>query len=347
MAVISRFLYWWSLSLALATASSGQVPQGIAAPEHPVSQRKAPPRQAAALPVTSSKVTAVPAFSYLGPVQCDGDGSLFFHSAIEQFDDAAIFKLAQPDDSKSRMFKLPTNLFEANVFLAFAVSPSGTLYVLTQDQENVFQVFNFDSDGEVKSDAKPDTPDHLFPVSLAVLGNEALFLAGYYLQDAPENLRGKGYAALFDSSGRLLRDLTNRFSLERADPDPAAAYRSIAIRSAPDGNLYLLKAHTVLVISQSGEVVRRLRFTAPDQNEVAADLRVTAGLVSIELEPPNPTERIRPKYLVLDAMTGREYGYFARPEQDKGLTVCFTREAGFSFLDNEKKHFRLITSALR
>lgn len=335
------------LSLALATASSGQVSQGVAAPDHPVSQRKASPRQPAALEVTSSKITTVPAFSFYGPVQCDGKGSMFFRPAYAKDDDVAIFKLAQPDESNSRMFRLSPELSHANALFGFAVSPAGALYLLTQDQEDVFHVFTFDSDGEVKSDAKLDTPDHLYPYSLTVLVNETLLLAGHYLRDAPENLRGKGYAALFDSSGKLLRDLTSKFSSERTASDLGAAFKHIAISSAPDGNLYLLKADAVLVISQTGEVIRRLRFTVPDPKDEAFDLAVADGLVSIELEQPVLGKGLQPKYLVLDAMTGSEYGYFARPDATGGLSGCFTREAGFTFLDHEKNHLRLVTAGLR
>jgi hypothetical protein len=74
---------------------------------------------------------------------------------------------------------------------------------------------------------------------------------------------------------------------------------------------------------------------------------VTNGLVSIELEPPALGKGLQPKYLVLDAMTGREYGYFARPDASDGLLGCFTREIGFTFLEHEKNHLRLVTAALR
>ncbi len=347
--VVSRFVsHLMGLSLALATASGGQVSQGVAAPNHPVPQRKAPPRQAVPLTVTSSKITAVPAFAYYGAPQCDVDGNMFFRPAFSQ-DDVAIFKLAQPDESKSRMFRLSPELSHANAFLALAVSPSGTPYVLTQDREDILHVFSFDSDGEVKGDAKLDTPDHLFAYSLTVLGNETLLLVGHYQRDAPENLRGKGYAALFDSSGRMVRDLASKFSLERASSDPGPAFEHIAISYAPDGNLYLPKADAILAISQTGEVVRRLRFTIPDPRDVAVDLMAANGLVAVELgESPSLGKEAPTKYWVLDALTGREYGYFALPENaSHGVLACFTREAGFTFLGHEKNHFRVVTAALR
>lgn len=300
-----------------------------------------PPRQARALQVTSEKLLTVPAFGYWGLPLCDDGGNLYFEPAGRE--DPAVFKLLQPNESDSRMFEIPADISGSDALIDYAVTPSGVLYVLAQDAKQQSHVLSFNSDGAVKHDYKLETPEYVVVVNFSVFENDTILATGNYQREAPETLRGKAYAALFGSSGQLLKNLTTRLSLDTASSDPAGPLNRTSIRPSKDGNLYLLKQSALLVLSPGGEVVRRIKFAKPDPSAVALSFNVADGLVAVEFgDKPEAGKPVNPKYLVLNSATGKEYGYFSPPEEVKGKFACFSRSDGFLFVTAEKGNLKLI-----
>lgn len=276
---------------------------------------------------------------------CDDAGDLYFQPSGKA--DSAIFKLSQPDESNSRMFQIPSEGSESDSLIDYTVTPSGALYVLAQDVKQKFHVYSFEPDGGVKHNVKLETPDYALLVDFAVFDNDTILGTGYYQRDAPGTLHGKSYAVLFDQSGQLLKDMTSRFSLDATSSDQTGPLNHISIRPGKDGNLYLLGSSAVLVISPSGEIIRRIKFVKPDPATAAVGLEVADGLVSIELgDKPAAGKPVRPRYLVLDATSGKEYGYFAPPEEVKGKLGRFSREEGFIFVAREKGNLKLISAKM-
>jgi hypothetical protein len=308
------------------------------------------PRQPRILKVTSTTATSVPAFLTLGPPRPDDAGDLFFrpYGFGVDSDQVAIFKLSLSDESQSKMFKIARGESGADHFIDFAVSASGRLYVLSEDVKDNFHVFSFDSDGDVKSNIKLDTPEHVFAMNLAVFENDTILVTGYYQTDSAGIPRGKSYAALFDSSGKVLRDTSRDFSLKDASSS-GAVFRNIQVRGSQDGNLYLLKIDSVLVLSPSGEIIRRIKFVKPDPADEPLGLMISGGLLAVEFgDEPSPGKRVNPKFLVLNSSTGKEYGFYAPPAEVNGMPARFTREDGFVFLKSDDKgKLQLLTAALQ
>jgi hypothetical protein len=95
------------------------------------------------------------------------------------------------------------------------------------------------------------------------------------------------------------------------------------------------------VLSPGGGIVRQIKFEKPDPASSVFGLSVADGLIAIELtNPPVPGKPMNPRYLMLDATTGKEYGYYAPPAK-VGKLARFSREEGFIFLGNEKGKFKL------
>jgi hypothetical protein len=327
-----------TLVLWLQVAGAGQ-----AAHTGKLTTRSSPVRQPRVLQVTSTKVLNTPAFGFYGVPLCDGSGNLYLSSL------SAVFKLSQLSDSENRTIRVPPDRAGlddgSNSMIAYAVTPSGGFYVLGEYVKQQFHVFSFDSDGGLKHDSKLEAPEGVLIVEFAVFEDETILAAGYYWQDAPKNVRGKSYAAIFDRSGQLLRDMTGVLSIDKTSPSLDIPIVAVPIQPGDDGNLYLLKESSVLVISPGGGIVRQIRFVSPDPDTHALGIRVADGLVVIELGYSLVGKPFTPKYLVMDATTGREYGYYAPPEKS-GRLARFSRDEGFVFLKTEKGKFALVSARM-
>jgi hypothetical protein len=252
-----------------------------------------------------------------------------------------IFELAQPDESGSKMFRVPFEISSKYDLIKFAVALSGRVYILGVNAANAFHLFRLESNGEAK-DSQLDTPVGAAATDIGVFANDTILVAGYYTQEAPQDLRGRSYAALFDSSGKLLGDLEQKLSGERPLLDPAR-YNGFSIRPGEDGNLYVLHSDSVLVVSPSGGVVRRLRLKKPDTQSDAVGLALSGRQICVELSSVTLGKSTKPTFLVLDATTGKDQGYFAPPEDLRANWVSFTSQDGFVFLGGDKGKLKIFT----
>ena len=305
-----------------------------------------PPRRPTTLNVSSVIDTGVPVFPFLGQPKADGDGDLFF--LPDGYDGVAIFELTLPDPSRSRMYRMAPGNSGADFYMGSAVSPSGTLHVLAEDVKKNFRIFTFDSNGDVKRSTRLDAPEAVSLLAFAVFQNDSFLVIGYRNATSGKAER-KSYAALFSSSGTLLRDLTKGFGLKSGGLDAVGSVRDVPVVASEDGNLYLLGTDRVLVVSRSGEVVRRIKVPRPDPEKEPLQLWVSGGLLGVKLgDYPGVDKAVNPTFLVLDASTGREYGYFAPPAEARDMMpVRFTREGGFAFLEvDEQRKIRILTAGL-
>lgn len=315
---------------------------------HPAAKQLtvAPIHQAHTLQVTSTRVLTTRAFGFTGPLLSDDNGNLYFA------EDSGVFKLSQLKESSSKMIQTPPDKSGADdsgldALIDYAVTPSGTLFMLAQDAKQQLHIFSFDSDGNEKHDTKLEIPENVLIVDFAVFDNETILVTGFYSRNAPEALRGKSYAAIFDQSGQWLKDMTRRISVDAVSSDSDGPLTYVYMRPGKDGNLYLLKPSAVLVISPGGEIVRRIKFVKPDPSLEAIGLNIADGVVLIELgDKPAPGTHRNPKYLVLDTATGKKYGFYAQPSEVKGRLASFSREEGFLFVSDEKGTFKLVSAKM-
>jgi hypothetical protein len=342
---VIRILALASLSawMGLGERSAAQGALNPARPaEAGVRSNPASRRQPKVLHPSSARTTIVPEFSFVGLPQTDEAGNLYFQLG-PLHDAPKIFRLVRSDEGSSEIFRLPAE-FSQNDPIDFTVTASGHVYLLTLDRKNLYHAIRLEADGNAK-ETKLDAPEGLWLSAVGVFDNDTILVVGHYGPDAPENLRGTQYAALFDSSGKRLSDLRKRLSARKPISDTTLKYNGYTIRPGMDGNLYLLEPNSVLAISASGAMVRRLKFVKPDPEDDAIGLSVSGGLLCIELNKVEPDKLVKPKFLVLDAATGRDLGYFAPPDE-KSEWIGFTRDEGFIFREEQVDKVKFFTAAM-
>lgn len=297
---------------------------------------------------TSENKIGVPPFSFFDQPQCDDDGDVFFHLSSGSYRVARIFELTT-DTDKSVLYKLPPDLAQYVAFEDFAVSPSGELYVLGQAKEgsedsDVHQyVFRFsDSDGSMTDKVRLETPSpYLIGDTFTVLESGGFLFAGRFVKGATEP--GKRYSALFDSSGRMMKNLDAQGKIV------GAAVAGTAATRGKNGYAYLVSQGEVLEIPPGGDPIRRIPFTNPDPGADPAGIQVSQGLISITLSKANKEGQIEPRYLLLDAVTGAVHGYYEPSGELGNEMLCFSRKTGYTFLHRTKdgNSLQVITAALR
>ncbi|HET9365742.1 MAG TPA: hypothetical protein VFP71_12100 [Candidatus Angelobacter sp.] len=306
-----------------------------------------PPEQPRPLVASSVKSLQIPVFSSYGESFCDSDGNMFFHGAVDAstFNGSPIMKISH-DGESTTYYKPSGNTGDQPVyFMSFTVSPAGTVRELAEVKDGVV-VLAFDSDGNESSRTTLDVPDHVAPQEFSSFENGEMVFYGYYDKDAPEALRGRRYIGIFAPSGKLIKKIDDA---EHLDLDQFSKHlRGGAATLGSDGNVYLLRDKDVVVISQSGEVLRRFPFNKNPSDAIADNIVYSDGLLAIFLSVTQKgTPFLQRRYLILDSSSGEQRGFYAPANDADGVDVCFSRKEGFTFLHNIKDTLYLIQAPLR
>ena len=306
--------------------------------------RTSAPDEPRVLQPGSPKPVPVPPFSVFRESKCDSSGNLYFAVGGNTHRLGPLIEISH-DGGASTAFAPPTpeklDPGDEIGFRDFAVTPSGRVYELLQNtNEQGIVVIEFDSDGSVKHTTKPTTPDGLAVRSLTVFDDGTALLRGF-IQRRSEADSAQAYVALFDASGKLRKELTDFPDFHLSVLRTALQDEGIAV--GQDANAYLLDANFISVISESGEIVRRMPYQKPDPALVARGLMLSDGLIATRLMQVNGSE-FTPRYLVVRADTGETTGYYALPGETPEMGVCFSRTGGFTFLTEpflSRQNFKL------
>lgn len=293
----------------------------------------------------SSQSLDVPPFRFYQPAQSDKDGNLFFHVDAGSFRKAVILKLAVPSGDPT-LYTLSDEDDQNIVFGNFSVTPFGQVVILGQGRDSRIYAIRFSSKGTATTKTVLDFPEHMSFGSFVAFESGSMLVSGFYLPDAPEELRGKSFMAIFDESGKMRK----QFDRELDKVDLSTVFRRLREGNAtvgPDGNLYFLASDKVIVMSESGEIVRRLTYEKP-AGGTASKIAVSHNLLAIWLLK-EVKDRVTSEYLVLDLFTGRPFGFYAPAEEisNAGMAVSFSNQQGFTFLDSRDGHVKLISAPLR
>src|SRR5262249_19241266 len=90
-----------------------------------------------------------------------------------------------------------------------------------------------------------------------------MLFSGAYTQKALPDLRGKKYAAVFQPSGKLLKRFDSTGQDAKPDPEDSSRLPEGALIMGTDGNAYLLTADKVLVVSPSGQILKKYLSSNP------------------------------------------------------------------------------------
>jgi len=295
----------------------------------------------------SSVAWPVPAFPATGNPQCDADGNLYFKASLG-LTDTGLTKVAH-DGSKNHFYKSPGADADSKYyqFSQFNVTPSGDVRVLARSSSYDAYVFLFDPDFSGASKTKLELPEHLRVGSFAAFESGTILVTGYFDEHADKKAQGKSYAALFQASGKLKIVVAGRF----ANVDLASVRKKLSEGGAAlgeDGFLYLLRPDEIVVISESGTIVRRMPFKKPNPELLAVRALVSGGLVVVDLLKSEALgKEFKAQFLVLNASTGERVGLY-EPEPALGNTLlCFSRSTGFAFLSMRDDRVMLSTAPLR
>jgi hypothetical protein len=102
------------------------------------------------------------------------------------------------------------------------------------------------------------------------------------------------------------------------------------------------------VISESGRIMRRIRFQKPG-GVSAVKIAVSQNLLSIWLLKAGEKKSVTADYLVLDLFTGKPFGYYVAGKElgSAAIAVSFTSHEGFTFFDTQNGHVDFISAPLR
>lgn len=296
---------------------------------------------------TSSTTWPVPMFSAQGHPQCDADGNLFFRISLS-LSDTSFLEIAA-DGLKYHLFEMPANNADSTSyrFGQFNVTPSGELRVLTYGSDQKLHVFLFHADFSGTTKTKLESPAYLHVDSFATFGSGAILVTGFFTKAAGKEHEGKRYTAIFAQSGKLNAVL----GLQQEDVDFGSVGKKFAEGGAAlgeEGFLYLLRPNEILVISESGTVVRRVPFKKPSPELLATRIDVSGGLVDVELvKVQGMGKPIKTQFLVLNASTGERVAYY-EPEPALGNNMlCFSRTTGFVFFTVRNDKSTALTAAIR
>jgi hypothetical protein len=297
------------------------------------------------LQIGSTQSMEAPPFSFYGAAQSDKAGNLFFHISAGSYRRPVVLKLDRSSGDPT-LYSLDDTDMQKAVFRQFSVTPAGQVSILCQMTDGKFYVLRFSSKGTLLEKIPMDLPEQLSTESFVAFDSGTFLLSGFYGGQAEPELRGKGFMALFAESGKMLKKFSSAESVDLKSVSQRISEGGATV--GPDGNIYLLQASQVLVISESGKIVRRIRFQKPGSAS-AVKIAVSQNLASIWLLKAGEKKSVTADYLVLDLFTGKPFGYYV-PGKDLGsaaIAVSFTSHEGFTFFDTQNGHVDLISAPLK
>jgi hypothetical protein len=295
-------------------------------------------------PLAAVRVTplGVPGFIWYKQPKCDSDGNFFFHTG--KFDGLELFELSHSNE-QGRFFEVEPDSKVRHHFGGFTVSPSGTPYELTETLDGL-NVISFKSDGSVASVTHLDAHEYLHG-TFAAFNSGTILLSAHFTDRSADQLKGKAYAALFSPAGKLLKELNTHFKATDLGKS-ANTLAEGAVSIGDDGNAYILTGDEVVVVSEGGELLRRLPFRKPNSQQVATQIIASGGLVTIVLssiEGGKQTGVVSNQLLLLDSNNGQPFRLYAANEM--GTLSCFSRNEGFTFLYNDSGNLFKTTAVIQ
>jgi hypothetical protein len=305
------------------------------------------PAEPTLLRVTSVHVLNVPGFSSWDRTECDARGNLYFRpvSADSNYNTSAVLRLDAQSQSPT-LYQLPTELASSTALVRFSVSDSGHVWFLNQRKNGSLVVFGFSLNGEFKSETKLETPKDLLPNRFIVAEDGIILVGGYFPKSVAKELQGKSYLGVFDSTGTS-RKTFGAGTLSDVDLGASDKMVEEAVSSGKDGNFYYLQGNEIWVISEWGEVVRRISIQRPHTAPDVLRMDLSEGLISLEFYETDSDHVLRPTFLVIESSTGEPYGLYKPSEELGTVVVCFGRRSGYVFSRIEDGKIKLLSAALR
>jgi hypothetical protein len=294
------------------------------------------------LVATSSRPLDVAGFSAWNAAQCDVDGNVYFHTGL-YFNDLLFLKLGS--DDTHQVYTTQGSPEEGEYFVAFRVSSDGKLWALAGEKNDGISVLEYRDDPTTPRRTKLGTPEEFDTQSVAnfaVLQNEHVRIYGILGEKAPRQEQGRRYSMEFDASGKLVRKTADKTS----DGSSAAdRYKDASAAQSNDGTLYVLAENSVLVMSPTGQLIRKIKFRLPELGFEAHQLYVAGRRIVVGFQKANyDAHTLTTLYGLLGATSGEQLRLYQPSPEIGNNMVCFSND-GFTFLKVENRHSVLVTAA--
>ena len=309
----------------------------ILAPTTAISQTGDPPRVAALVEQPRVLTAAgrvsfdIPMFGSVGRTYCDAAGDMVFDVGSLS-NDRGPFLRVQSDGRSHVIYSLPA---EAQGWgnIAPALTPGGVFYVLFENFRD-YSLIRFKDDGSVDGTTSLQVPSGVNLLYLAVADNQIVFARGYRTSHEVSDTPRAGFEALFDASGRLVRDLSAmapQFDKRALQTGPLDG----DVIAGEDGRFYILDDKKVLALNQSGDVERELTLKKPSMEAHAVQVDFSKGLVSVIFHSvrrasSNEPASVQVRAILLNSQTGEQRGDFVFDSSSTGSVLCFNAQDGYS-----------------
>ncbi len=279
----------------------------------------------------------VPAFGFAGNARCDASGGLYFDigSSLGRPD---LYLGVPPTRGSTFIFRPPAD-FTTWGNTAWAVTPNGILYVLHHDFKQ-YNLLRFKATGVIDTVSKVDVEAGVDIRKIAVTDSGMLFVSGIDNPESPRNKpseRQKGYFAgfyaIFDDSGRLIRDLSAgspQYDHNEAQKHPLDG----DVVAGDDGVFYVLSSGEIEAVDQFGTVQRIYVFTKPNAHAIASRIDYSEGILSIVFGVPiwdasGHASKVEASALLINVQTGEQIGAYSFDSRTTGNVVCYRSRDGY------------------
>ena len=276
------------------------------------------------LTVTSVVTYAAPsAWGNLGFPECTQDGDIYYYTG-RPTGDLEVLKVS-PD--AYALYHLPSSTGKLGQYGGMSVTVDGRLWIAVYSDDRVVAI-SLGHNGEVADHVTLEVPSPFQMEQFAAFNDGAFFVEGHRTSASGSQTHER-YAAIIASSGKLQTMLELElptFHAAMIPPDGGVTIGS-------DSNAYLITAHEVIVISESGTVLRHLPFKKPDEDSAAQKIAVSGGQVAIWLSKADQQRNVTTELLVMDAQSGDRIGIYKAGDGLPSMPDCFSRRSGFLFLE--------------
>ncbi len=278
---------------------------------------------------TDPTLTQMPAVG-VHDISCDDGGNVYLRSNVPLSVEGSI--LAQPivklakDGSLSQFAtsNIPDLPASPTIF-RYAVGPDGHLYEIVRtvaDHSATLYLVEFSSDGHYLSKSKFTDSNWVPQAFLPLRSGDFLITTTVVERDKPQRTS----AGIYDSDARLKRPI----KLSAAEPDTQGALVMTPSRDAQvgrDGNIYLLRRTSppeVQVVSESGDVLRKLKLAPPIPNSTVGDFFVGDRGLLVEFQTEPSKDAPHPNRLALyDPTDGTLWRSYYLPPRS-GFPACLS-----------------------
>ena len=277
------------------------------------------------------------------PVKCDDRGNVYFRSAARGPGKFDVVKIAPDGSQKATYTYSGVADIKDDTLLAASAGDHGEMYELLRAPGQRVLLLRFSENGQLESRTEIDAPEPFAPAQLDVLPNGTLFVSGTLIGDKTGQGAGEPVNALYDASGRWLKEIRLKNdsgllkqSLKTADrigsQNRAVHFGRTTV--GDDGNLYLMRAASpavVYVISPGGEVERTLTVQPPGDGAVPFALLVHGGRVVVEFDFPTSPDVSDTRIRLVDSHSGQPITDY-KVTTDLGEAVACYDGSQFTFV---------------